>query len=497
MKHDVVVIGSGLGGLECACILALAGKQVLVLERAMQPGGCMQSYRRRGMAYDTGLHYVGALDKGQSLHNVFKYLGLLDLPWHRLDTHYDHIMIGDRDFTFAQGYDNFVDTLARQFPAERRALVDYARLLRMCEQVQFDVINPDACTSLFDTGLFDRSAYQYLTENFNNPLLINVLSGAAMKMELNVDTMPLFNFLHCSSGFIESSWRLKVDGQVLVDALVRRLSSAGGRVQCGACVTQLVEENGKIARAVCSNGEAYEADCFISDVHPAVTCEMVRNSTRIKRMYRRRIESMPNTFGMFTVSLRLKPGVLPYFNYNQYIYREPNVWTFLDRRDGPLGGVMVSCRVPEQGQWAEQVDLLTPMLWSECQPYMCCDDHGQPVAHGRLPQYHDMKQSKAQECIKLAERFIPGLGNMVDQVYTSTPLTYHDYLGAPQGTAFGMRKDYHNALMSFMSPHTPEPNLLLTGQSLMLPGVQGVTVTSLITCAALLGKERIWNIVDR
>lgn len=496
MKHDVVVIGSGLGGLECACILAMAGRRVLVLERAAQPGGCMQSYRRRGMAYDTGLHYVGALGEGQSLHNVFKYLGLLDLPWHRLDTCYDHIMIGDRDFAFAQGYDNFVDTLARQFPAERRALDDYAKLLRKCEQVQFDGINPRASSSPFDTGLFDKSAYRYLTETFSNPLLINVLSGAAMKMELNVDTLPLFSFLHCNSGFIESSWRLKADGQALVDALVRRLASVGGRVLCGACVTQLVEENGKIARAVCSNGETYEADCFISDVHPALTCEMVSNSTRIKRVYRRRIESMPNTFGMFTVSLRLKPGLLPYFNYNQYIYREPNVWTFLDRGNTPTGGVMVSCRVPEHGRWAEQVDLLTPMLWEECRPYMCLDGQGQPVAHGRLAQYHDMKQRKAHECIELAERFIPGLEGMVDQVYTSTPLTYRDYLGAPQGAAFGMRKDYHNALMSFMSPHTPVPNLLLTGQSLMLPGVQGVTMTSLFTCAALLGKEKIWNIVN-
>lgn len=94
MKYDVVVIGSGLGGLECAYILSRAGLRVLVLEQGRQPGGCLQSYRRRGLAYDTGFHYVGGLDEGQPLHTVFTYLGLMQLPWQRLDHEFDKVTIG-------------------------------------------------------------------------------------------------------------------------------------------------------------------------------------------------------------------------------------------------------------------------------------------------------------------------------------------------------------------------------------------------------------------
>ena len=55
MKYDVIIIGSGLGGLECGYILARHGRRVLLLEQGAQPGGCLQSYRRREQAFDTGL----------------------------------------------------------------------------------------------------------------------------------------------------------------------------------------------------------------------------------------------------------------------------------------------------------------------------------------------------------------------------------------------------------------------------------------------------------
>ena len=76
MKYDIIIIGSGLGGLQCAYILAKQGRRVCVLEKELHPGGCMQSYRRKGIALDTGLHYVGGLAPGNSLY-----------PHHRLTSY--------------------------------------------------------------------------------------------------------------------------------------------------------------------------------------------------------------------------------------------------------------------------------------------------------------------------------------------------------------------------------------------------------------------------
>lgn len=483
MKYDVVIIGSGLGGLVCASLLSRHGRHVLVLERQTIAGGCMQSFQRRGHSFDTGLHYIGGLAEGQRLQRIFNYLGLMKLPWKRLDADgFDRITIGQQTFRFAEGYDHFVDTLAEQFPHERQSLTQYVQMLQRIEEEPLD-----------SQGMYNNfgfSAYNYLHESFHDDLLINVLSGSALKMELRPESLPLFTFAHGNSSFIGSSWRLQGSGNLLVQTLADNIRANGGDIICKTEATEFIERNGQLEAVRCTNGETYEADIFISDIHPVQTFAMVKDSHMLKNVFRRRFNMLQNTFGAFTTSLLLKPESLPYFNHNKFIYRNANVWTFYEESK-TVGGVMVSARVPEDNsQYVRQIDLLTPMTWDACQQWADTS-----VGH-RCADYKAMKERLANECIELAETQIPGLGQMIEEQYTSTPLTWRDYTLTPNGSAYGLRKDCRNLLLTMLSPRTPIPNLLLTGQNLMLHGVEGVTMTALKTCAEVEGQTLIKKILN-
>ena len=457
--HDVLIIGSGLGGLECGALLAKRGFKVLVLEGSNQPGGCMQSFRRGGLHYDTGLHYVGGLAQGGAMHEAFAELGLLDLPWQRMDEDFDHVIIGGRHFAFHQGYEAFVEGLAKDFPHQREALQSYVQRLQNITAEDMDVC-----------------AYDYLQETFSDELLLNVVSAAAMKTELRKESLPLFNFAHTCSSFIESSWRLKGDGNLLVRKLIGTIEEAGGEVRTNSKVVRLTETDGCISSAICADGQTYEAEYFISDIHPAVLCDLLEGCPSVRKAFRRRMTFGENTCGMFTAQLSIKPESLRYFAHNVFVYDKPNVWTMTEEND-PVKGVMISARVPEDGSDnLRQIDLLTPMPWHECQAW------AETKVGRRGEDYKAFCQQKTKECIRLAEQYIPGLSEMVEQCYTSTPLTYRDYLGSPEGGAFGMRKDCRCSMLSFHSVSTPLPNLLLTGQSIILPGIEGVTMTAFETC---------------
>ena len=78
---DALVIGSGLGGLLSGAILSRAGYHVTVLEKAARPGGCLQTFIREGLRFDTGFHSVAGLEEGGPLERIFRPLGLMELPW--------------------------------------------------------------------------------------------------------------------------------------------------------------------------------------------------------------------------------------------------------------------------------------------------------------------------------------------------------------------------------------------------------------------------------
>ena len=487
MKYDVIVIGAGLGGLECGYLLSRAGRRVLVLERGTQPGGCLQSYRRDGLSFDTGFHYVGGVGEGESLYPVFRYLGLADLPWQRMDKAFDLVTIGGRTFPIMQGFDAFVEALTAEFPAEREALRRYADLLQEVLRRQFDEWTPadNGKSAAFFGRLLETGAWDYVQEHFRDPLLREVLGGNALTMELRRQSLPLFSFAHCQAGYLEGSWRLRGGGEQIVRRLVSGIRQCGGTVLCRAEVQELVEKDGRLVAARCADGEVYEADAFLSDVHPAVTCTWLENSRVLRKSYRHRLTAADNTFGLCTVSLRLKPHALPYRNCNHYVYAGRDAWEFyLD--EGPVGGVLLSSPVPDDG-YARQLDLLTPLTWEHCR-------HWADTTVGRRGEdYLALKRRLADECLALAGRVIPGISTLVEACYVSTPLTFRDYTCTPQGSAYGLRKDFRQPLMALLSPRTPLPNLWLTGQNLALHGVHGVTMTALQTCAELLGKEWIWN----
>lgn len=429
----------------------------------------MQSYRRGDFLFDTGFHYVGGLEKGQSLHGIFSHLGLLGLPWRRMDDHFDHIILGGCEFCMTSGYEAFEGSLSQLFPHQREGLRAYVHKLR---HVGYDDI--------------EVNAWAYLHDLFDDERLISLLCASSLKIELRKESLPLFSLAHSCRSYIESSWRLKGSSSLIVEQLERAIRCNGGTIVTGCEVVRLCGDGTCVSHVVCADGRELEAGCVIADIHPHILAEITDMSPDGKgRLFARRMKEQQNTYGMFTASLLLKPNTVRYRNHNAFVYDSPDVWTLPDDDDA-IHRVMVSSRHPEDGSgYARQIDLLTPMTWSQCREWA-----DTTVGH-RGPDYVAMCQAKAAQCIRLASRFIPCLDSAVEACYTCTPLTYRDYLMAPEGNAFGTRKDCRKSIFTFHSVRTPLSNLLLTGQSVWLPGVEGVAMTALETCRQLLGDDYI------
>jgi all-trans-retinol 13,14-reductase len=485
-KFDVVIIGSGLGGLLCGNILSNEGKNVCILEKQHQFGGNLQTFKRDGKVFDTGVHYVGGLGKGQNLHQYFKYAGIVDkLKLERLDIDaFDKISFEGRTYSFAQGFDNFVETLTKDFPAERKALNNYKTQIKdICSHFPLYNLRPNLG---LDTELdyFGKSLGDFLQSITPNKTLQNVLAGNNLLYAGIPDKTPVATHALITNSLIEGAYRLEDGSDQVADLLIETIKNNGGTLMNNSEVQKLEMNDGKIKYAILTNGEVIEADDFISAIHPSLTLAMT-DSKLLRKSYRSRINDLEETMSVFATYFSFKPNSFKYLNYNYYHFNEDNVWTVsnYNPKKWPQEFLFLTHPNSKSKTFAETGTVMTYMNFDEVKQW-----ENSKVGN-RGNEYEEFKKNKAEKLIDNIDKQFPGFKDNIENYYTSSPLSMKSYTGTKNGSMYGILHDSNNPLKTKISPRTKIPNLLLSGQNVNFHGVLGVTVASVFTCTEILGME--------
>lgn len=486
-KYDVVIIGSGLGGLECGVILSKEGYNVCVLEQSHTLGGCLQSFRRKGITLDTGIHYVGSMENGQILNQFFSYFGILDsLNIRKLDEKaFDVVCFGGEEYNYASGYDSFFGTLAERFPSEREGLRVYLDTIRAIgshisvHNLKQGFISSGGMESL---GV---SAAHFIDDCVKDPLLRNVLAGTVSLYGGVRDVSPLYHHAMINHSNIEGAYRF-VDGtQQIADLLAAQIRKNGGQVFNQSKVISIGMVNEKVGNVVLENGQVVFGDQFISNLHPTTTFNLLEKTGIIKKAYRTRLNSLSNSYGMFTVYMVLRENRVEYFNKNYFIYRGTDAWksVYGENTKFPEVVLLSSQAQSSNPNYSRVMTIMCPMLIDEFAPWRGT----KPNQRGE--EYESLKREKAEQLIDFVSTKFPQLKESIKEIYTTTPLSYEDYTATPDGTAYGILKNYQSPLSTMIPTRTRISNLFLTGQHLNVHGALGVTLTAAVTCSELLGEE--------
>lgn len=495
--YDVVIIGSGMGGLVAANILAREGRSVCVLEKNNQYGGNLQTFVRERTIFDTGVHYLGGLSEGQNLYRYFKYLGIFEeLKLKKLDDGFDIITFDNdpNEYPHAQGYKDFEKSLIVQFPHEAEGIKAYCKELReTCNK--FPLYNLNHGKPYYDDEeMFRTPAKARIDSLISDSKLRAILAGSNLLYAGEPDKTPFYVHALSVNSYIESSYRCVNGGSQITKLLIRRLKENGGEAYKHHEVVKFGHEGKKLVYAEVADGKQIKGDLFISNIEPKRTLKLV-GEDKFRKSYSNRIEQIESTISAFSLHLVLKPKSFKYLNYNYYHFKDPSkVWEGHQySEDSWPESYMVSMGVSKATDgWADQMTVITYMRFDEVKSW---ENTFNTVAkkNDRGQTYAEFKDTKTEKFLNELEKKFPNIRECIQSIYTSTPLSYRDYIGSNQGAMYGYVKDVNYPLKSFIAPRTKIGNLFFTGQSLNMHGILGVTISGVVTCSEILGRDYLLN----
>ena len=491
MKQSVVIIGGGLGGLFTGAILAKEGLHVTVLEKNATIGGGLQTFRRFGEVFDTGMHVIGGLQPGGNIWSICRYLGILDQVSIRdVDAEgMDHLYFSEdqRHYVIPKGREAFVSSLATQFPEEADGLQRYVdAIFALSEEVDLFYLRPARTDMVSHSEAFLTAADDLIARYIRDERLRSILAYMNPLYGGRGQQTPAYVHAIISVLYINGTSRFVGGSSHFADLLAEVITKQGGEVVTGDGVEWIEVQERQVQYVKTRKGRTYQADWYISDVHP---CTLIRlmDQKALPKSYRERLDSIPNAYSAFSLYVKMKPDTFPYMNYSEYyMTRYADVWQFGDsEKPWPLGFMLMTPPEPEQGPYSRKVLVTAPMTFDHVRRW-----EDTTTGH-RGADYEAWKQEMADRLLTQVEELHPGFREQMMAVNTSSPLTIRDYYGVKEGAISGFSKDCRNITLSMVPVVTKVRNLLLTGQNNNLHGFCGVPLTAILTCEAILGQNYV------
>ncbi len=501
--YDVIIIGSGAGGLAAAVPLAQAGQRVLVCEQHEVPGGWTHSFTLQGYRFSPGVHYIGEVQPGGSLRRVYEGLGVSqDLEFCELNPDgYDHIYIDQERFDFPKGKGNLAARLKDRFPKESSGIDGYLNTVSgLMESASFlgrESRVEQVAGAVTHAGSLlrwvSRSGQDLLDHYFTDPVLKGVLSGQSGDHGLPPSQVSAFFHAGLTHHYLNGGYYPRGGGFAIPRAFVRALKRAGGEIRLNTMVDQILLENGKAIGVRLADGSEIRSRYVISNADPEVTFGKLIGRERLSARLRKKIDSVKYSGSclslFFAVDMDLRAAGLD----------SGNNW-FYDRADvdgiyqlGLTDYALTAKTAP--GMFLTVTTLKDPSKLHHghhtCEAfvfvgYEAFQKWAKERSGAHAADYEALKEDLAWRLFQSLEQRVPGISQHVVFWSLATPLTNEHYINATRGNLYGIEKSPRQVGPWAFPVQSEIEGLLMCGASTESHGVAGVTGSGLTAARTIL-----------
>lgn len=499
-NFDVIVIGSGMGGMTTAAALARMDHKVLLLEQAKKIGGLTHTFSRGDFTWDVGLHYCGLFRDDQSGGRILDWLTGGKVKFRSVGTVYDTLHFPD-GFELAVGRpgDAFKMELKDRFPDHSAEIDAYFEALESGEAALRLAVSersmPDPFRSAHRWWNKDklqkwcgRTTKEVITDIISDPKLMAVLSaqwgtfgGVPSKASFAIHSQIMRHYLD-GAGY-------PVGGaSTIADGLIPAIESTGGTALAGTAVSTILLEDGTAVGVRTSSGEEYRAPVIVSAIGAGETIKRLLPEEAVKQEWATEIAEFQPSVCHFEVYLGFEGDIARHggTRSNHWFYEswetDQSLWSDIN---GPIPGGFASFPSLKNenhdpgpshrhtGQFMVLAD------WTSVEPFAAGGARKRPEEWAAFK-----KKIEDRMMAYFAEKF-PSLATMIVHHELATPLATAAYTAHEKGGFYGIETTPQRVLSEALSPRTPVPGLFLSGQDVMTPGIAGALFGGMLSAAAI------------
>jgi phytoene dehydrogenase-like protein len=506
---DLIVIGSGMGGLTVASLMTqLKGSRVLVLERHVKLGGFTHSFARPGhRSWDVGLHYVGGMDPAEPSRQLFDLVTAHGVQWQRMVSPFEKFVYPDFTFEVPEGEDRYREALITRFPQERAAIETYFADVHAAASWFSGRILAQAMPAPAGRlvrlvnrrreSLALKTTAEYLDERFHDRKLKAVLASQWGDYGLPPSESAFAIHALVAGSYLEGGYYPVGGAGTIAKSVSDIVTANGGECLLNHRVSEILVSEGRAVGVRTTSGRSLQeffAPVLVSDAGAYTTfCRLLPPSVPIP--FRADLERRASGYGFVTLYLAFRdnPASIGFKGENHWIYDGYDHDALFHDRGGVLEGRPRACYLSLQSLKDPAAIEHTAEIISFLD-YEAVERWKDEPWRNRGDEYEGLKRRIAEGLLDFVDRRYSGFKDLVSYCEVSTPLTVETFTGHRHGAVYGIPATPDRFRLPYLTVETPVENLYLTGCDVASLGILGAMMGGVATSSRLMGSLGFFRI---